>query len=230
MYFKISLIALGAACSVVLLQAPSALAAPADDEKKSDETIIVTVQAGDTLTSIAERYDLTYPRVFDANSQIADPDMIDIGQKIRIPKSDEKLPNRLITSDTQSANYTTSSAQAFYPSTFASPAPSPVTYRATTAGNTYGWGQCTWYVKSRRADIPNMLGNGGSWVSNAAARGFATGNIPRAGAVAEIPGHVMYVESVNANGTINISEMNFNGGVGVVSKRTIPASSARYIY
>ena len=75
-----------------------------------------------------------------------------------------------------------------------------------------------------------MLGNGGQWVGNAAARGYATGSTPRAGAVAEIPGHVMYVESVNGNGTINISEMNYNGGLGVVNYRTISAASARYIY
>lgn len=96
--------------------------------------------------------------------------------------------------------------------------------------NTYAWGYCTWYVKNKRPDLPNSLGNGGQWVANAAARGFATGNVPRAGAVGEQPGHVVYVESVNANGTVNISEMNYNGGLGVVNHRTVPASMFKYIY
>lgn len=96
--------------------------------------------------------------------------------------------------------------------------------------NTYVWGQCTWHVKNKRPDLPNGLGNGGQWVGNAAARGFATGSTPRAGAVGEQVGHVVYVESVNSNGTVNISEMNYNGGVGVVHTRTVSASTFTYIY
>jgi surface antigen len=100
---------------------------------------------------------------------------------------------------------------------------------ASSAGNTYTKGQCTWYVKSRRPDLPNGLGNGGQWVANAAARGFATGTTARAGAVGEQPGHVVYVESVSGD-MVNISEMNFNGGVGVVHTRTVAASTFKYIY
>lgn len=103
-------------------------------------------------------------------------------------------------------------------------------YVASNAGNTYACGQCTWYAKSKRPDLPNRLGNGGQWVASAAALGFATGSTPRAGAIGEQPGHVVYVESVNKNGTVNISEMNYNGGVGVVNHRTVPASTFKYIY
>lgn len=100
----------------------------------------------------------------------------------------------------------------------------------SSANNTYAWGQCTWYAKNKRPDLPNGLGNGGQWVANAAARGLATGATPRAGAIGEQPGHVVYVESVNGNGTVNISEMNYNGGVGVVHYRTVAASAFTYIY
>ena len=34
-------------------------------------------------------------------------------------------------------------------------------------------------------------------------------------------GHVAYVESVNDDGSVKVSEMNYNGGPGVVSSRTI---------
>lgn len=115
----------------------------------------------------------------------------------------------------------------------AQPAPAPAAAPAKPAAdtsNTYVKGQCTWYVKSKRPDLPNRLGNGGQWVKNAAARGFSTGKTPRVGAVAEQPGHVAYVEAVNANGTVKISEMNYNGGVGVVHERTVAASKFTYIY
>ena len=37
-------------------------------------------------------------------------------------------------------------------------------------------------------------------------------------------GHVAYVENVNNDGSVKVSEMNYNGGPGVVSTRTISAS------
>ena len=39
-------------------------------------------------------------------------------------------------------------------------------------------------------------------------------------------GHVAYVESVNDDGSVKVSEMNYNGGPGVVSSRTISAGQA----
>ena len=97
-------------------------------------------------------------------------------------------------------------------------------------GNSYAYGYCTWYAKSKRPDLPNNLGNAGQWVANAAQQGFATGSTPRAGAIGSQPGHVVYVESVNSDGTVNISEMNYNGRVGVVHNRTVAASTFTYIY
>jgi surface antigen len=233
MNVKISLIALGAACSVVLLASPNAFAESAKTEVKKPKQVVVTVKAGDTLSSIAKKHKTTYVRIYNANKGIQNPDVIDVGQKVRIPATKEKLKNRLAAQPVAVAVAQPSAAYVAAQSSYSYPSYPTQTVSYTggsTAGNTYGWGQCTWYAKNRRADLPNALGNGGSWTGNAAARGYATGNVPRAGAIAEIPGHVMYVESVNKNGTVNISEMNFNGGVGVVNHRTIPASSATYIY
>ena len=231
MNVKISLVALGAICSAVFLTAPNAAAESGEQAKKEEKVTIITIKEGDTLSAIADKYKTTYARLFDANKSITNPDMIDVGQKVRIPAKDEKLPNRF--EKWQSAvapivSYAPAAVQVSY-----APVQSytgAVYAAGSTAGNTYTWGQCTWYVKNRRADLPNNLGNGGAWVGSAASQGYTTGAAPRAGAVAEIPGHVMYVESVNKNGTVNVSEMNYNGGVGVVNHRTIAASSARYIY
>ena len=96
--------------------------------------------------------------------------------------------------------------------------------------NTYTWGQCTWYVASRRP-VPSSWGNAISWYYNAQRSGFATGSAPRAGAIGwERSNHVVYVESVNSNGTVNISEMNWGGRPGVLHTRTEPASRFLYIY
>jgi surface antigen len=96
--------------------------------------------------------------------------------------------------------------------------------------NTYYWGQCTWYVASKR-QIPNNWGNAISWYYNAQRSGYATGSTPRVGAVGwERRNHVVYVESVNSNGTVTISEMNWAGGPGVLHYRTEPASQFLYIY
>lgn len=109
----------------------------------------------------------------------------------------------------------------------------PITgYRnAGYSPNAYAWGQCTWYVKNRRPDIGSYWGNANAWVWSAQASGYSTGSVPVAGAIGQENGimHVVYVESVSGD-MVNISEMNYAGGVGVVHYRTVPAYSFTYIY
>jgi surface antigen len=109
------------------------------------------------------------------------------------------------------------------------PSPPRTNTAAKTAGNGYAWGNCTWYAKSKRPDLPNNLGNAYSWVSQASAQGLPTGVEPRVGAIGQQGMHVVYVESVNDDGTISISEMNYHG-FGVVSTRTVPVGTFEYIY
>lgn len=106
--------------------------------------------------------------------------------------------------------------------------------RGNSAGNTYDYGYCTWYVKSKRGStLPNGLGNANTWYYRAQGMGMAVGSTPKAGAVGTTTrgslGHVVYVESVNADGSVNISEMNYQGW-GVVSRRTAQANEFVYIY
>lgn len=100
---------------------------------------------------------------------------------------------------------------------------------ASTAGNPYARGNCTWYAKSRRPDMPNNLGNANTWVARARAQGIPTGLTPKAGAIAQRGWHVVYIERVNGDGTVFLSEMNYRG-LGIVSTRTVPANSFQYIY
>lgn len=68
---------------------------PAEDEKEaSQKPIVVIVEKGDSLSKIAKKFNTNYKRLFDANESIEDPDIINPGDKIRIPSEDEKLPNR----------------------------------------------------------------------------------------------------------------------------------------
>jgi surface antigen len=101
--------------------------------------------------------------------------------------------------------------------------------KAILAGNSYTAGNCTWYAKSRRPDLPNNLGNAISWVSSARSQGLQTGSKPKVGAIGQQGNHVVYIEKINRDGSVLISEMNWEG-LGVVSKRTVPASSFTYIY
>lgn len=54
----------------------------------------VTVQPGDTLDGIAAAHQTTYVRLYDANAQINDPDVILPGWQLRIPAADEQLASR----------------------------------------------------------------------------------------------------------------------------------------
>ncbi len=101
--------------------------------------------------------------------------------------------------------------------------------QVSSPGNGYTPRNCTWYAKSRRPDLPNNLGDSINWASNAAAQGFATGSVPRAGSIGQQGMHVVYIEAVNGDGTVYLSEMNYdyNGGFRY---RTAPASDFKYIY
>lgn len=97
------------------------------------------------------------------------------------------------------------------------------------SGNGYDRCQCTYYAKSKRPDLPNNLGNADTWVIRARAQGIPTGSAPRAGAIGQRGMHVVYVERVNGDGTIYLSELNYDYNCGF-RYRTAPASSFLYIY
>ena len=105
----------------------------------------------------------------------------------------------------------------------------------SSAGNTYPYGYCTWWAKSRRADLPNHLGDAKAWLSNAAHSGFSTGSTPQVGAIVVTSesryGHVGYVEEVTDTEII-VSDMNVIG-FGKLSRRIMKISASvirGYIY
>lgn len=79
----------------------SAHAAPQTDNKDR-ESKTITIQRGDSLSKIAKEHDSTFLRLFYANKNIKDPDLIYPGDKLRIPHKDEKLEKRALPADTTS--------------------------------------------------------------------------------------------------------------------------------
>lgn len=82
---------------------------------------------------------------------------------------------------------------------------------------TYDFGECTWYVASTLPWVQGHWGNAADWAASAARAGFGITNYPVAGAVVVYAagggyssfGHVAIVQSVYADGTFLVSEMNF---------------------
>lgn len=187
-----------------------------------------SVVSGESLAVIAQQYGVTWQRLYDKNLQIADPNSIKPGDVIVIPQADEQIATRPLPEVASPVQPVTTTTQTTATKARTASTSRPVA-RGSSGGNSYSPGYCTWYAKSRRPDLPNNLGNADTWVARAAAQGFATGSAPRAGAIGQQGMHVVYVERVNSDGTVTISEMNYNG-YGVVSSRTVPASTFSYIY
>lgn len=76
-------------------------------------------------------------------------------------------------------------------------------------------------------------GNANNWDDNARRLGYAVNNTPARGAIAQTDaggwGHVAWVESVNANGTVTIEEYNY-GTAGSYNRRTVATGSFVYIH
>lgn len=102
--------------------------------------------------------------------------------------------------------------------------------------------QCTSYVAWKINELgysfsngmtgPNgstgWFGNANNWDNNALSIGFVVNSTPVVGSIAVWEansggaggsGHVAFVQNVNSNGTVDISEYNWNGGEGIYNER-----------
>jgi surface antigen len=193
-----------------------------------DVTVTYFAAYSDTIYSIAEKYNTTWQRIYNKNVTMREPTDLKPGQEVLIPTPDELLDNRPIpsypTAQTSRLDIDAGSGLANYATAKLS-----TVAGGWSQGNQYAAGNCTWYVKNKRPDLPNNLGNASTWLSRARAQGIETGSIPREGAVGQRGNHVVYVERINSDGTVTISEMNYRG-LYKITQRTLPANYFAYIY
>lgn len=108
--------------------------------------------------------------------------------------------------------------------------PSVASVQMAKGHDTFPYGQCTYYVASRR----NVTWGGDAWMwyRNARAAGRPEGEVPVAGSIMVTweswVGHVAYVEKVNPDGTFVVREMNVRGW-GFVDERTIVPGKSQII-
>ncbi|NCC70623.1 LysM peptidoglycan-binding domain-containing protein [bacterium] len=181
------------------------------------------VKYGDTLNGLAYKYDISVSEI--KKNNYINGDLLRLGQSLLIPT--EEVPN-YVSTPTYVASTPSSSSSSLYPKV------SPVSGDGTLKAHIFPYGQCTWYVATRRF-VP-WGGHAKYWLKNSQQYGYSIGYTPVKGAIVVTNehvyyGHVAYVEDVD-DSYIYISEMNYIGW-GVVGNRKIPINSSRiigYIY
>lgn len=112
-------------------------------------------------------------------------------------------------------------------------------FREVSDSMPYPHGQCTWYVYNRMkqfgTSISGDLGDAHNWNNRAQYRDYQVSHTPKRHAAVVFEagqfgadqhyGHVAFVEKVNSDGSIVISESNVKG-LGIISHRTINAAAA----
>lgn len=164
--------------------------------------VVYTVKSGDTVDSLAQRYSSSKEQILaDNDAELAG---LKVGQRILIRGGIQPVVRAATTS-------------------YFGGGISFGGGRASYGYNGYDYGWCTWYVANKRlaagSPMPTNLGNAATWAVRAAAYGLATGRTPQVGAAVVTAtrgaGHVAYVERINADGTIWVSEMNSRGQVSI---------------
>lgn len=113
---------------------------------------MITVQNGDYLEKLATANETTSLRMFYANADISNPDLIFPDQQMRVPSAEETLAERAVPANQQIATPTaTESTQAA--------APRQAAYRATASSNSTPSDGSTW-------DQIAACESGGNWATN----------------------------------------------------------------
>ncbi len=169
--------------------------------------VIYDVKTGDTIDAIATKYKVDKERLVLYN---------DLDVSGLIPETKIILPNATLPYNERPGYISVR----YY-------------YNPGSIGNRYDWGNCTWYAYERRVQlgipVQSLWGNANTWAYFASISGYQVDRSPSAGAVLVDTsgwyGHVAVVESVDSEGNVVISEMNYNG-FNVVNNRTISAGQA----
>lgn len=180
------------------------------------------VQSGEYLSLIASRYGITVAQLKSLNGLT----------------SDLIFPNQRLVVKGNAVQGTPTVS----PVASRAPVSTTVTNYVTPVfahSNLYDYGQCTWYVFNKRASMGKGIStywwHARNWANGAIKDGYTVNRTPAYGAIAQTSdgyyGHVAFVERVNGDGTILVSEMNYATGVGVIGYRTLNQwQVSRYVF
>ena len=178
--------------------------------------IIHTVKSGDTISGIAEKYDVSEKKIMRQNLLLSGADL-KAGSTIIVPWAEKELVKPVYTSAPTHIKrkikkwwYAFSRAgKSEYVSTV-------WRYKLTQKPkyHTFYWGNCTWYVAKYKT--VNWWGNANAWIKNAKAKWHATGKNPTLGSIIVFNGrwynprygHVAIVMDIKKDYLI-VSDMNY---------------------
>lgn len=212
-------------------------------EIQQSVAIVYQVESGDSLVSIAKRYNLSVGSILDANN--LDPvkaEKIMPGAQLLIPAEDTDTSTAWLDKINKVKEDERKKAEAERQKRLAKERRQTATRFNTriVSGGSYAVlgtyrlpynggipGQCTNWALYKRPDLPRQMGNGGQYLASARRYGISTGSSPKSGSLIVTTesryGHVGYVESVGS-GTVTITDMNYAGPF-IVTRRTIPVNS-----
>ena len=162
------------AAGFLVVNGPSAHAQSHNSQNQSPAKPIpvnIVVNPGDTLDGIATAHQTTYVRVFDANTNIQNPDLIYPGDSLRIPEPGEQLPDRPI-----SAAFAAAQPVAAYTAT---PHAAPVAYNGSDVWASLA--QCesggNWAINTGNGFYGGLQFTAGTWLSNGGGAYAPTANL-----------------------------------------------------
>lgn len=180
-----------------------AIIRPAEEKPKPKKQYII--KEGDTLTKIAKVQSVDLSRLWAANPQLTNPDLIEPEKPLNVPDDNEKLKPRPFPATVEISTS---------PPQNQTSAPSG---RSSISGR-FQWGWCTFFADQQRPDI-GATGNAADWIR------YANSSTPQKGAVAVNTsglGHVAIVLDFNGSQVL-VKHMNW-AGFGEVSEDWIDYS------
>lgn len=193
--------------------------------------VVYTVKDGDTIDSIAQKYQVDTKRVVLYND--LDLSGATTGKQIILPGGvlpTNERPDYVAPRASRAASGSYNGGYSVVNLQMA----------GASAGNRYAFGNCTWWAFERRTQlgrpVGSFWGNATTWDVYARSAGYQVDHNPEVGAVYQMKaysdaytggyGHVGIVESINADGSVNLSDMNFSGNFNRVTYRTVSAGQA----
>lgn len=180
--------------------------------------VLVKADEDTTIAGISRKFRCPESRIISYNG-LAGADSVEPGQYVMCPDGSVPTPPKPVTPVAAAAKRSIGVSYSSIPD-----------IEGTV--NSFVKGNCTWYVAKKM--VVSFHGNAKAWLRNGAAAGYRTGKIPMAGSAAVFYGgpygHVAYVESVNADGTFNISEMNYEGLYKITHRTLSVDDVAGFVY